>query len=161
MLINNAGISSGTNFLEMTEEEFSNLMEVNLMGVFRWCKAVVPLMKDNGGSIISTSSMVGTYGTKSGCSYATSKFAVNGLSKSLAKELGKYNIRVNCVAPGVTATDMVEALPDSVVDGLSQMTPLSRVGRPEELAGAYVYLASDESSFVTGSIIAVDGGLVM
>lgn len=161
VLVNNAGITGATPFLQMTEEEFSNMMEVNLMGVFRWCKAVVPLMIENkGGSIINTSSMVGTYASKSGCNYGTSKFAVNGLSKSLAKELGQYNIRVNCVAPGVTKTDMVASVPDRLIDALSNMTPLQRVGLPEELAGAYVYLASDEASFVTGSIISVDGGLI-
>ena len=161
VLINNAGITASTPFLQMSEEEFSNMMEVNLMGVFRWCKAVVPLMKENGGSIINTSSMVGTYGTSSGCHYATSKSAVNGLSKSLAKELGKYNIRVNCVAPGVTKTDMVSSIPDNFLNSLAGMTPLNRVSKPEELAGAYIYLASDESSFVTGTIIHVDGGLIM
>lgn len=161
VLINNAGIASDTQFLNMTEEEFTNMLEVNLMGVFRWCKTIVPLMKDNGGSIINTSSMVGTYGSKSGCDYATSKFAVNGLTKSLAKELGPYKIRVNSVAPGVTQTDMVAAIPDKFIDSLAGITPLSRVGKPEEIAGAYIYLASDESSFVTGANLAVDGGLIM
>ena len=137
-------------------------MNVNVNGIFRWCKAVAPIMKDNdGGSIINTSSMVATFGQKSGCSYAASKAAVNGLTKSLAKELGQYGIRVNAVAPGVTKTDMVAAIPDKFIDALAAMTPLGRVGTPKELAGAYVYLASDESTFTNGTIIGVDGGLVM
>lgn len=161
VLINNAGITSSTPFLEMSEQEFIDIMEVDVTGMFRWCKVVVPIMKDNGGSIINTSSMVGTLGTKSGCAYAVAKFAVNGLTKSLAKELGSYGIRVNAVAPGVTETDMVAALPEQVIDSLISMTPLGRAAKPEEITGAYVYLASDESSFVTGSIVSVDGGLVI
>ena len=162
VLINNAGITTDVSFFDMTEEEFVNVMNVNVTGIFRWCKAVAPIMKDNdGGSIINTSSMVATFGQKSGCSYAASKAAVNGLTKSLAKELGQYGIRVNAVAPGVTKTDMVAAIPDKFIDALAAMTPLGRVGTPKELAGAYVYLASDESTFTNGTIIGVDGGLVM
>ena len=162
VLINNAGITTDVSFFDMTEEEFVNVMNVNVTGIFRWCKAVAPIMKDNdGGSIINTSSMVAAFGQKSGCSYAASKAAVNGLTKSLAKELGQYGIRVNAVAPGVTKTDMVAAIPDKFIDALAAMTPLGRVGTPKELAGAYVYLASDESTFTNGTIIGVDGGLVM
>lgn len=162
VLINNAGITTDTPFFNMTEDEFINVMNVNVIGMFRWCKAVVPIMKDNnGGSIINTSSMVANFGQKSGCVYAVSKAGVNGLTKSLAKELGQYRIRVNAVAPGVTRTDMVNSIPDKFIDALAAMTPLGRVGTPEELAGAYVYLASDESSYTNGTIIGVDGGLIM
>ena len=120
-------------------------------------------MKDQGGgSIINTSSMVGTYGGKMQTAYSSSKFGINGLTKSCAKELGPYNIRVNAVAPGVVGTDMVaQSVSEKMMETLKTLTPLGRMANPDELASAYVYLASDESSFTTGTIIHVDGGIVM
>ena len=118
-------------------------------------------MKETGGSIINTSSMVGNYGARNQSAYASSKFAINGLTKSLAKELGMYNIRVNAVAPGVVATDMMSIVTDEMKQGLLRMTPLNKMAEPTDLAGAYLYLASDLSKFTTGTIIQVDGGLVM
>ena len=116
------------------------------------------MMKEiGGGSIINTSSMVSLYGQSSGCSYPTSKFAVNGLTKSLARELGKDNIRVNAVLPGVTRTDMVAALPPEMVARIAATIPLGRVGEPEEVANAFVFLASDKASYITGAILSVDG----
>ena len=115
-------------------------------------------MKEQGGGvIINASSMVSFYGQSSGCGYPTSKFAVNGLTKSLARELAKDNIRVNAVAPGVTNTDMVAALPKELVNKISEEIPLGRIGEPTDVANAYLYLASDLASYVTGEILQVDG----
>ena len=162
VLINNAGITSNVSLLDSTDEEFREMFDINFFGVVSLTREVVKYMKDNGGSIINTSSMVGTYGGRNQSAYASSKFAINGLTKSLAKELGMYNIRVNAVAPGVVGTDMVrENVSEEMKQGLLRMTPLSRMADPKDLAGIYLYLASDMSSFTTGQIIGVDGGLIM
>ena len=122
------------------------------------CKAVVPIMKEqNSGVILNASSMVSIYGQPSGLGYPTSKFAVNGFTKSLARELGRFNIRVNAVAPGVTNTDMVKVLPKEIIDPIVQAIPLGRVGEPRDIANAYLFLASDMASYVTGNILSVDG----
>ena len=119
-------------------------------------------MKEKGGAIINTSSMVGSYGSAMQAAYSASKFAVNGLTKSCAKELGTYNIRVNAVSPGAVMTNMVKnSTTEEQQAMLSKVCPLGRIASPEELAGAYVYLASDEASFTTGAILSVDGGTVM
>ena len=119
-------------------------------------------MKATGGVIINTSSMVGINGGRNQVSYAASKFAVNGITKSLAKELGKYQIRVNAVAPGVVGTDMMkQSVTEEMKQRLIQMTPLMKMAQPEDIAGAYLYLASNDANFTTGTIIQVDGGLVM
>ena len=161
ILINNAGITSNVSLLESTDEEFYNMFNINFFGVVTLTREVVKYMKDTGGSIINTSSMVGTYGARNQSAYASSKFAINGLTKSLAKELGIYNIRVNAVAPGVVETDMMSIVSDEMKNGLKRMIPLSRLGDPSELSGAYLYLASDLSKYTTGTIINVDGGIVM
>ena len=114
-------------------------------------------MEQNGGVILNTSSMVSIYGQPSGCMYPASKFAVNGLTKSLARELGRKNIRVNAVAPGVTETDMVASLPKNVIEPLIATIPLGRVGKPEDIANAFLFLASDMASYITGEILQVDG----
>ena len=115
------------------------------------------LKAQGGGVIVNTSSMVGEYGQPSGCGYPASKYAVNGLTRSLARELAKDNIRVNAVAPGVTRTDMVAALPQELVDRISAGIPLGRVGEPLDIANAYLYLSSDLASYVTGVTLRVDG----
>ena len=162
VLINNAGITSNVSLLDSTDEEFREMFDINFFGVVSLTREVVKYMKDTGGSIINTSSMVGTYGGRNQSAYASSKFAINGLTKSLAKELGMYNIRVNAVAPGVVGTDMVrDNVSDEMKQGLLRMTPLSRMAEPKDLAGIYLYLASDISNFTTGQIIGVDGGLIM
>ena len=138
------------------------MFEINFYGPMRLIRAAVPYMKENGGSIINTSSMVGIYGSPNQAAYTSSKFAINGLTKACAKELGQYNIRVNAIAPGVVGTDMVAGnVTEEMKAGLIRMTPLRRIAGPEDLAGAYLYLASDDASFTTGAIIQVDGGLIM
>ena len=162
ILANNAGISSRTNLYDYTVEEFSKIMDLNVKAVFVCSQAAARIMKPQGGGvIISTSSMVAEYGQPSGCGYPTSKFAVNGLTRSLARELAKDQIRVNAVSPGVTRTDMVAALPQELVDRISAGIPLGRVGEPVDIANAYLYLASDSASYVTGVILRVDGAAMV
>ena len=158
ILVNNAGISARESIYDYKPEDFEKIMKLNVNAVFFCTKAVVQMMKEQGGgSIINTSSMVSIYGQAAGCGYPTSKFAVNGLTKSLARELGKDGIRVNAVAPGVTKTDMVAALPEEMVKRISAGIPLGRPGEPEEVADAVLFLASDMASYVTGEILSVDG----
>ena len=158
ILINNAGISSSTPLDNYTYEEFSKIMDLNVNAMFLCTKLVVPYMKENGGGVIlNTSSMVSIYGQSAGVGYPTSKFAVNGMTKSLARELGKYKIRVNAVAPGVINTDMVSSLPKEVIAPIIAGIPLGRIGEPEDIANAFLYLASPMASIVTGEILSVDG----
>lgn len=160
ILVNNAGISAREPLSEYTPEAFQKIMDLNVTAVFNGCKAVEPLMKaQGGGSIINTSSMVSLYGQPSGVGYPTSKFAVNGMTRSLARELGRAGIRVNAVAPGVTRTDMVAALPPELVQRISAPIPLGRVGEPEEVANVFLFLASDMASYVTGEVLSVDGAM--
>lgn len=161
ILVNNAGISAREPIEVYAPDSFKNIMDLNVTAVFNGCKAVVPFMKEiGGGSIINTSSMVAKFGQQSGVGYPTSKFAVNGMTQSLARELGKYNIRVNAVAPGVTRTDMVAALPEEMVARVAAGIPMGRVGEPEEVANAFLFLASDMASYISGAVIAVDGATV-
>ena len=159
ILANNAGLSSRTSLYDYTLEEFQKVMDLNVTAVFVCSQAAARIMKEQGGGcIICTSSMVGEYGQPSGCSYPASKFAVNGLVKSLSRERAKDHIRVNAVAPGVTRTDMLSALPKEMVDRISADIPLGRVGEPEDIANAYLFLASDAASYITGQVVKVDGG---
>ena len=157
ILVNNAGVSSSTPFEKYTEEEYEKIVDINIKAVYNCSKAVVEYMKENGGVILNTSSMVSIYGQPSGVMYPASKFAVNGMTKSLARELGKYNIRVNAVAPGITETDMVKALPKEMIEPLIKTIPLGRIGTPEDVANAFLFLASDMASYITGAILSVDG----
>jgi len=162
ILVNNAGITNSKPTVDVTDEDFINMFDVNTFGVFRFIREVIPYMKEKGGSIINTSSMVGTLASPMQAAYSSSKFAVNGLTKSCARELGRMNIRVNAVAPGAVMTNMVKgAVSEEQQAYLNKLCPLGRIATPEELAGAYVYLASEEASFTNGSIINVDGGIVM
>ena len=158
ILVNNAGISQSTSFYNYQPEEFQKIVDLNVTAVFNCSQAAAKIMKEQGGGVIlNTSSMVSIYGQPSGCGYPASKFAVNGLTKSLARELGCDNIRVNAVAPGITRTDMVAALPEAVIKPLIATIPLGRVGEPEDIANAFLFLASDMASYVTGEILSVDG----
>lgn len=160
ILVNNAGLSSSTPLTNYQEAEINNLFDINMKGVFLCSKNIVPYMEKNtnGGVIINTSSMVSIYGQPSGVLYPASKFFVNGLTKSLARELAPKNIRVNAVAPGITETDMVASLPKEMIEPLIKTIPLGRIGKPEDIANACLFLASDLASYVTGEILQVDGG---
>ena len=157
ILVNNAGMSSRTPFDQHTMEEYDKVMDLNVRAVYTCSRAVVEYMEKTGGVILNTSSMVSIYGQPSGVMYPASKFAVNGMTKSLARELGKYNIRVNAVAPGITETDMVKNLPKEMIEPLLKTIPLGRIGTPEDVANAFLFLASDMASYVTGEILSVDG----
>ena len=158
ILANNAGISSRTSLYDYTVEEFGKILDINVKAVFVCSQAAARIMKEQGGGvIINTSSMVAEYGQPAGCGYPATKFAVNGLTRSLARELAKDHIRVNAVAPGVTRTDMVAALPPERVERISSGIPLGRVGEPEDIANAFLYLASSQASYVTGVTLRVDG----
>lgn len=158
ILVNNAGISSRTSLYDYTVDEFGKIFDLNVKAVFVCAQAAARIMKEQGGgSIINTSSMVSEFGQPSGSGYPASKFAVNGLTRSWARELAKDQIRVNAVAPGVTATDMVSALPKEMVERISAGIPLGRVGQPEDVANAFLYLASDQAGYVTGTVLKVDG----
>lgn len=158
ILVNNAGISSRTSLYDYTVEEFGKIFDLNVKALFVCAQAAARIMKGQGGGVIlNTSSMVSEFGQPSGSGYPASKFAVNGLTRSWARELAKDQIRVNAVAPGVTATDMVSALPKEMVDRISAGIPLGRVGQPEDVANAFLYLASEQASYVTGTVLKVDG----
>ncbi|MBB3172105.1 SDR family NAD(P)-dependent oxidoreductase [Parvibacter caecicola] len=159
VLCNNAGVSSRTPLVDYTLEEFEKVMALNVTAVFVCSQAAARIMieQGTGGSVVNTSSMVGKYAQPSGCAYPTSKFAVNGLTLSLARELARHGIRVNAVAPGITHTDMVDALPESMIKPLIESIPLGRMGEPEDIACACMFLASDMSSYISGAVLPVDG----
>lgn len=158
ILVNNAGISANKKIEDTTSEDFEKIINLNVNAMFNMSKAVVPYMKKNHeGVILNTSSMVSIYGQPSGVGYPASKFAVNGITKSLARELAPSNIRVNAVAPGVTNTDMISALPKEMIEPLIKTIPLGRIGEPRDIANAFLFLASDMASYVTGVILSVDG----
>ena len=158
ILVNNAGVSESTPFTQYTEEDFDRVMDLNVKGVFNATRAASECMVARGsGVILSTSSMVSIYDQPSGFAYPASKFAVNGLTVSLARELGPKGIRVNAVAPGITETDMMKAVPKEVIEPMIKQIPLRRLGQPEDIANAFVFLASDEASYITGVVLSVDG----
>lgn len=157
ILVNNAGISSSSPLQNFTEEEYDKISDLNIKSVFICSKEVVPYLKETKGVIINTSSMVSVYGQPSGFMYPASKFAVNGITKSLSRELAPFGIRVNAVAPGITETDMVSALPKEMIEPLIKTIPLGRIGKPVDIANAFVFLASDMASYITGDILHVDG----
>ena len=158
ILVNNAGISESTPFEQYTEELFDKVNDLNVKGVFNATKAASEhMIPQHSGVILSTSSMVSLTGQPSGFAYPASKFAVNGLTISLARELGPKGIRVNAVAPGITETDMMKAVPKEIIDPMIARIPLRRLGQPEDIANAFVFLASEEAGYITGVILSVDG----
>ena len=158
ILVNNAGISQRDSIYDYKVEDFNKIINLNVNAVFNCTKAVCQIMKTQGGGVIlNTSSMVSIYGQAAGCGYPASKFAVNGLTKSLARELGPDNIRVNAVAPGVIYTDMMKDVPEELIKPVIAGIPLGRIGMPEDIANAFLFLASDLASYVTGEVLSVDG----
>lgn len=157
ILINNAGLSSSTKLEDYTVEEYDKISDLNIKSIFICSKSILPYLEETKGNIINTSSMVSIYGQPSGFMYPASKFAVNGITKSLARELAPKGIRVNAVAPGITYTDMVKSLPKEMIEPLIKTIPLGRIGLPEDIANAFLFLASDMASYITGEILSVDG----
>lgn len=158
VLVNNAGISDMTPFTNYTEAQFNKVIDLNIKGVFNCANAAAKWMvKQHSGVILNISSMVAITGQASGVAYPTSKFAVNGFTVSLARELGPQGVRVNAVAPGITETDMMKAVPQEVIKPLIAQIPLRRLGQPEDIANALIFLASDKASYITGVILSVDG----
>ncbi len=157
ILVNNAGISSRTKIEDYTDEEYEKISNLNIKSVYVCSKTAVKYLKKTKGVILNTSSMVSIYGQPSGVMYPTSKFAVNGMTKSLARELAPLGIRVNAVAPGITNTDMVKNLPKEMIEPLIKTIPLGRIGEPEDIANAFLFLGSDMASYISGIILSVDG----
>lgn len=161
-LVNNAGISEFSLFTDISEQQWDLMMDTNCKGVYLCCKNALPdMISEKNGSIINISSMWGEVGSSCEVHYSASKAAVIGLTKALAKELGPSNIRVNCVAPGVVATDMLSQVSEEVREELREETPLMRIGTPQEIAQVVAFLAGDQSSFVTGQVIGANGGFVI
>lgn len=161
ILINNAGITRDATLLKMTEEQFDSVIDVNLKGVYNCTKAVAPYMIERKyGRIVTAASVVGLYGNFGQTNYVATKAGVIGMTKVWARELGRKGITANAVAPGFIATEMMKTIPEKVIEGLTAKTPLARLGLPVEVANAYLFLASDEASFVNGETLSVDGGMV-
>jgi 3-oxoacyl-[acyl-carrier protein] reductase len=170
VLVNNAGIlrdgllvkyKDGAVAGVMSDEQFDAVIGVNLKGVFTCTRAVVPKMISGGGGVIlNASSVVGLYGNFGQTNYVATKAGVIGMTKVWARELGKHQIRVNAVAPGFIATEMVKQMPEKILQAMVGHTPIGRMGQPEDVANAYVWLASDQASFITGTVLSVDGGVV-
>jgi 3-oxoacyl-[acyl-carrier protein] reductase len=162
ILINNAGITRDGMLHKLSSEDFQKVVDVNLTGVFNCAQAVVPAMVQQGsGRIINTSSVSGIYGNVGQTNYAATKAGVVGMTKTWAKELGRKGINVNAVAPGFIETGMTAAVPDKVIEQMKMLVPLGRLGLPEDIANAYLFLASDESKYVNGTTLHVDGGIMM
>jgi len=171
VLVNNAGIlrdaqlvkwKDGNVVSTMDDATFDSVINVNLKGVFICARTVVPhMIKAGGGVILNASSVVGLYGNFGQTNYAATKAGVISFTKTWSRELGKYNIRVNAVAPGFIATEMIKQMPPKALDAMVAKTPLGRMGEPEDVANAYVWLASDAAKFVTGAVLSVDGGVVV
>ena len=171
VLVNNAGILRDAQLVKWKEGEVVGMMDdatfdavvnVNLRGVFLCTRAVVPhMIKAGGGVVLNASSIVGIYGNFGQTNYAATKAAVINFTRTWSRELGRYGIRVNAVAPGFIATEMVKAMPAKILDSMTSHTPLGKLGEPDDIANAYVFLASDAAKFVSGAVLSVDGGLVL
>lgn len=171
VLVNNAGIlrdsqlvkvKEGALIGQMAEADFDLVIAVNLKGVFNCAQAVAPYMiKQGGGVILNATSIVGLDGNFGQTNYVATKAGVIGMTKVWARELGRYGVRVNAVAPGFTATEIIKTMPEKIIEGMKARTPLGRMGLPRDIANAYLFLASDEASFITGEVLRVDGGIVV
>jgi len=162
ILVNNAGITRDAMLSKMTSDQFQQVINVNLTGAFHCAQAVLPYLVEKGkGKIINTSSVSGAFGNVGQSNYAAAKSGLLGLTKTWAKELGRKGINVNAVAPGFTETAMVEEVPEKVIDQMKAQVPMGRLGRPTDIANAYLYLASEESNYVNGHTLHVDGGIMM
>ena len=171
VLVNNAGIlrdsllvkmKEGEVVKEMAEADFDLVIAINLKGVFNCTQTVAPVMiRQEGGVILNATSVVGIDGNLGQTNYVATKAGVIGMTKVWARELGRYNIRVNAVAPGFTATDILSTMPDKIIEGMKARTPLGRMGQTRDIANAYLFLASDEAGFITGETLRVDGGIVV
>ena len=161
-LVNNAGIVADAQLKNMTEEQFDNVIDINLKGVYNCTKAVVnTMLAQQSGVILNASSIVGLYGNFGQTNYAASKFAVIGMMKTWARELGRKGIRANAICPGFIATSILTTIPDKVLKALEEKVPMGRLGKPEEVANTFAWLASDEASYINGAVIEVSGGLTI
>jgi 3-oxoacyl-[acyl-carrier protein] reductase len=162
ILVNNAGITRDATLKKMDVDDFDAVVDVNLKGVFNCTKAVLPhIKKSDHGRILNAASVVGLYGNFGQTNYVASKSGVIGMTKTWAREFGRKGVTVNAVAPGFVETTMVDSVPEKVLNMLKEKTPLQRLGAPDDIANAYLFLASDEAAFVTGTVLSVDGGLVL
>lgn len=162
VLVNNAGITRDASLKKMTPEQWQQVIDVNLTGVFNCAKCIGTLMADRGyGRIINTSSVVALYGNFGQTNYVATKAGVIGMTKTLARELGRKGVTVNAVAPGFIATEMVKKMPENVLKAMEEKVPLGRLGLPDEIASAYLFLASDEAAYVNGATLSVDGGITI
>jgi 3-oxoacyl-[acyl-carrier protein] reductase len=162
VLVNNAGIIMDSQLKQMTDEQFDRVIEINLRGAFLLTREVVPtFISQKKGVILNTSSIVGVYGNFGQTNYAASKFGVIGFTKTWAKELGRHNIRSNAVCPGFIATSIIAPMPEKVIKAMEEKVPMKRLGKPEEIANTFAFLASDEASYINGAVIEVSGGIVI
>jgi 3-oxoacyl-[acyl-carrier protein] reductase len=161
VLVNNAGITRDASLIKTSDEAWDSVIAVNLSGTFYMTREVAPHMVGRGsGAIVNASSIVGIYGNFGQSNYVATKSGVIGMTRVWARELGRKGVRVNCIAPGFIATDMTAKMPEDVLEGMKKKTPLGRLGTPDDVARAYLFLASDEASFINGQVLGVDGGLV-
>jgi 3-oxoacyl-[acyl-carrier protein] reductase len=162
VLVNNAGITQDARLQKMTQEQFDRVIDVNLRGVFHCAQAVADIMVNQGGGVIlNASSIVGLYGNFGQTNYAATKFGVIGFTKTWSRELGPKGVRVNAIAPGFIATPILSTMPQKVIDEMAQRVPIKRLGQPEDIANAYAFLASDEASYINGTVLEVAGGLTI
>lgn len=161
ILVNNAGITRDATLKKMTPEQWQQVIDVNLTGVFNCTQLISPVMVEKRyGKIINASSVVGLYGNFGQTNYVATKSGVIGMTKVWARELGRKGINVNAIAPGFIATEMVKAMPENVIKMMEEKTPLGRLGKPEDIANAYLFLASEEASYINGTTLSVDGGII-